>query len=274
MFKKANGNDLLGRYREIISDPLNLMIERVPNAGIVENNHVWLHNGIKVPLSGPHSYYAEFSQILTLNRGVHEPLEEFVFQKLLNKLHDKPLMLELGAYWGHYSMWLKKTLPYSIVNMVEPEIQNLEAGKYNFEINGLDGKFINSFVGNGHFAVDKYLNDSKINTLDILHSDIQGYELEMLDDCSISLNENKINYIFISTHSQLLHDNILNKLSLFNYRIEVSSDFEDETTSYDGLVFASSKKVNPIFEDFKHLGRTDICRAKSSKLLEYLIKLN
>ena len=274
MFKKADGNDFLGRFREIISDPLNLMIERFPNAGIVENNHVWLHNGIKVPLSGPYSYYSNFSQILTLNRGVHEPLEEFVFQELLNKLHDRPLMLELGAYWGHYSMWLKKTLPYSTVNMVEPEIQNLEAGKYNFKINGLDGNFTNSFVGKGHFSVDQYLNDSKINTLDILHSDIQGYESEMLDDCSISLNENKINYIFISTHSQLIHDTILNKLSLFNYRIEVSSDFEDETTSYDGLVFASSKKINPIFEDFKHLGRTDICKAKPSKLLEYLVKLN
>jgi len=274
LFKKADGNDFLGRFREIISDPLNLMIERFPNAGIVENNHVWLHNGIKVPLSGPYSYYSNFSQILTLNRGVHEPLEEFVFQELLNKLHDRPLMLELGAYWGHYSMWLKKTLPYSTVNMVEPEIQNLEAGKYNFKINGLDGNFTNSFVGKGHFSVDQYLNDSKINTLDILHSDIQGYESEMLDDCSISLNENKINYIFISTHSQLIHDTILNKLSLFNYRIEVSSDFENETTSYDGLVFASSKKVNPIFEDFKHLGRTDICKAKPSKLLEYLVKLN
>ena len=54
----------------------------------------------------------------------------------------------------------------------------------------------------------------------------------------------------------------------------LSSDFENETTSYDGLVFASSKKVNPIFEDFKHLGRTEICKAKSSKLLEYLVKLN
>ena len=49
-------NDFIGRFREIISDPLNLLIQRVPNAGMIEDNNVLLHNGIKVPLSGPYSY--------------------------------------------------------------------------------------------------------------------------------------------------------------------------------------------------------------------------
>lgn len=273
MLKKAKPNDLLGRFREIVSDPLNLLIQRVPNAGIIENNNVLLHNGIKVPLSGPYSYYENFSQILVLNRGVHEPLEEFIFQQLLKKLHEKPLMLELGAYWGHYSMWLKKTLPNSIVHMIEPEQQNLNAGKYNFEINKLDGKFTNAFVGKGHFCVDKYLIEAEIRTLDILHCDIQGYELEMLHDCSNALIENKINYIFISTHSQSIHNEILKKIASFNYRIEVSSDFENETTSFDGLVFASSKNVSPIFIDFKPLGREDIVKTSTTELLRFLSDL-
>jgi hypothetical protein len=39
-----------------------------------------------------------------LNRGVHEPLEEFVFQEVLKRLPEACAMIELGAYWGHYSM--------------------------------------------------------------------------------------------------------------------------------------------------------------------------
>jgi hypothetical protein len=95
---KASADDFLGRFREIVSDPINLLIERVPMAGVVQGNVVILHNGNQVPLSGDGSYYGDFSHILVINRGVHEPLEEYVFQEMLKQLDDRPLMLELGAY--------------------------------------------------------------------------------------------------------------------------------------------------------------------------------
>ena len=73
---KAVADDTLGRFREVISDPLNLLIERVPLAGIVHDNEVYLHNGNRVPVSGSGAYCGPFSQLLIVNRGVHEPLEE------------------------------------------------------------------------------------------------------------------------------------------------------------------------------------------------------
>ena len=76
MMGKAAASDFLGRFREVISDPLNLLIERVPAAGFVEGDLVYLHNGLRVPVAGPGAYYGTFSQLLVLNRGVHEPLEE------------------------------------------------------------------------------------------------------------------------------------------------------------------------------------------------------
>lgn len=88
----------------VISDPLNLLIERVPMAGMVQGNEVYLHNGNRVPITGPGAYYGPFSQLLIINRGVHEPLEEFVFQELLKSMPEVPQMIELGAYWAHYSM--------------------------------------------------------------------------------------------------------------------------------------------------------------------------
>lgn len=270
MVAKSKANDFIGRFKEIVSDPLNLLIRRDPRAGFVDGNYVYLHNGLKVPVSGPNSYYGEFSSILVINRGVHEPLEEYVFQELLKYLPASPLMLELGAYWGHYSMWLKVARSNATVHLVEPEIQNLNAGKHNFELNGFFGEFTHAFVGKDQFNVDKYLAERKISKIDILHSDIQGYEVEMLEDCSESLANKRVDYLFISTHSQQLHHDVKRRLEDFNYRIEISSDFDNETTSFDGIIFASSPSKAPIFREFTPMSRVQIEEAQPEHLIEYL----
>lgn len=108
----ANADDLekassfLERYREVVSDPLNILIKRVPEAGYVDSNGcVILHNGNRVPVNGRLAYYGGFSDILVINRGVHEPLEEYCFQVVLGQIKSaSPAMIELGAYWAHYSM--------------------------------------------------------------------------------------------------------------------------------------------------------------------------
>jgi len=146
MLLKAASSDFLGRFREVISDPLNLLIERVPMAGFTDGDQVILHNGLRVPVAGPGAYYGPFSQLLVINRGVHEPLEEFVFQEVLKRLPDAPSMIELGAYWGHYSMWLKKQWPKGEVILVEPDPGCLKAGQDNFARDGFKGEFIKAFV--------------------------------------------------------------------------------------------------------------------------------
>lgn len=269
---KAAGPDFAGRWREIVSDPLNLLIEKHPLAGFVRDNMVFLHNGNRVPVEGPGSYYGGFSQILIYNRGVHEPLEEYVFQELIKALPESPSMLELGAYWGHYSMWLKNRRPTASVHLIEPVSQNINAGIANFKFNNFSGEFIQAFVGKGHFAVDAYLQAKGIAKLDILHADIQGFEVEMLDDCTQSLQQQSIDYIFISTHSQQLHNEVLRRLKIFNYRVEVSSDFDHQTTSFDGFIFASSPIKEKVFSNFKPLGRVDIAESSPTDLVLELAK--
>jgi len=270
MIEKAPADDFPGRFREIISDPLNLLIRRVPDAGIVRDGLVCLHNGIKVPFSGAGAYYDGFSQILALNWGVHEPLEEFVFQQVIKTLQSAPTMLELGAYWGHYSMWLKVQRPSARVYLVEPEAENIEAGKANFLRNGFEGDFTQAFVGNGHLQVDRFLEERKIDRLDILHSDIQGYEMEMLSCCKDLLANKRIKYAFISTHSQELHRDTIAILESFDYRVEAAADFEHETTSYDGFVFASAPSETPVFRNFRPLSRNEIVESPPDFLIKYL----
>ena len=273
MSSKADAGDFLGRYREIVSDPLNLFILRSANAGFIEGPLVYLHNGLRVPLSGMNSYYGDFSDILVINRGVHEPLEEFIFQEVLKFMPRAPVMLELGAYWGHYSMWLKNCRPDAGVHLVEPDPANLQVGVENFELNGFSGNFIEAFVGNGNFAVDNYLREQSIPKLDVLHTDIQGYEVEMLQACTESLSKCRIDFVFLSTHSQELHRDCVALLAASNYRVEVEADFENGTTSYDGFIFASSPLVARVFDGFTPLTRAQISCAQPTVLCEYVAKV-
>jgi hypothetical protein len=64
-----------------------------------------------------------------------------------------------------------------------------------FSKNGLEGEFIQSFVGHGHFTIDEFVVKRKIPRLHLLHSDIQGYELEMLDGAKSALGSGLVDYI-------------------------------------------------------------------------------
>ena len=233
-----------------------------------------MHNGLQVAVRGPFAYYKGFSSILELNRGVHEPLEEYVFQQLIETLPDNSIMIELGAYWAHYSMWLKKIKPNSRTICVEPDEKFLNVGKHNFLKNGMESEFVQEFVSKNGFQLDEFLDKSNIAHLNILHSDIQGYEGDLLLGASKTLENKLVDYIFISTHSQTGHYSIVDTLKKHNYLIEVSSDVDFETTSFDGFVFASSPNVKRLFKNFVPLGRNQILKTNSKELLEYLSTTN
>jgi hypothetical protein len=267
---KAHSEDYLGRFREILSDPVNLLIERDAKAGSVVDNCVILHTGNVVPVTGPLSYYGRFSEILVLNRGVHEPLEEFVFQELLKILGADPVMLELGAYWGHYSMWLKKKRPLARAWLVEPDYENLKAGQLNFKRNGLEGTFIKAFVGPGSFSIPNFMQENGLHRLTILHCDIQGHETYLLTDCADLLKNQRIDYLFISTHSQVIHERLRAGLKSNNYNVEISSDFDNETTALDGLLFASAPSAKQVFPSLKPFSRNQLPGLFGKKLVERL----
>ncbi len=258
---KAAAGDFVGRYREIVSDPLNLCIARVEQAGTIAEGLVVLHNGHRVPFRGPGAYYGSFSDILIINRGVHEPLEEFVFQEVLKRLPDAPIMVELGAYWAHYSMWLLQKRPEGRVIMVEPGDEERRAGEANFQRHGYRGTFIAAKVGAENLTIDQLIRDQRLSHVSILHSDIQGYEVQMLAGATETLSTGKVDNIFISTHSQHLHATCAHKLTGFGYRVEAAADFLTETTSHDGFIFARRANLPPIFRDFQPLGRQAIMAA-------------
>lgn len=263
------------RFREVVSDPINLLIARVPAAGYVDAaNQVILHNGNRVPLRGAGSYYGDFSDLLIINRGVHEPLEEYCFQQVLASLSKPcPVMLELGSYWAHYSMWLKKVHPGARCHMVESDAANLEAGRANFTVNGFTGAFHQGLVKQGGLEVDAFCREQGLTHLDILHADIQGFEAEMLAGAAEALAAHRIDRVFVSTHSEKLHLAVEAGLRAHGYHLEISSPWAHHTTSCDGFILATAPGVGRLFDGWTPLGRTEISQASPQKLMASIAPL-
>jgi len=238
-------NDWKNRIKICKECPDNNLINHVMNAGEIVSGKQLMHNGIQINLG---SYYGpEISQLLLLNRGVHEPQEEFAFQEVLKFIRKSPTMLELGSFWAFYSMWLNQKITGAKCFMVEPDQFNIQAGIRNFKLNNMKGNFTLATVGIKNkqlkdikqIGVDDFCNDKGIEFLDILHSDIQGFEYEMLQGAEKMISLNQIGYIFISTHSNDLHDQCFNFLKMKNFIILCSANI-DETYSEDGLIVARS----------------------------------
>ena len=250
---KAHANDFEGRFREVLSDPSNRHIPRVPEAGTLRDGRVVMHNGLLVTPD----YYGDFSKILTLNRGVHEPQEERMFMEVLKHIEPGATMVELGSYWGFYSMWFQREVKDSTTYLIEPDPERLEVGVRNFAANGMDAEFTQASIGPDGLDFNQFLHARNITHLDLLHADIQGFELFLLEEVAELLEAKKISYLFVSTHSQKLHVSCLQRLEEHGYIILASADFDNETYCYDGVIVARSSLLpglQPIQLDVRSAG--------------------
>lgn len=93
-------------------------------------------------------------------------------------------------------------------------------------------------VGRGHLEIDPFLAANGLTHLDVLHSDIQGVVDEMLDSAQNASASRKIDYLFISKHSELGHKSVLGKVHSAGFRVEVSK--------------------LALFDGFRPLGRNEI----------------
>lgn len=257
-------------------------IPKVFNAGKVEldengKEYQIMHNGIKTYID---SHYGDFNvEIIASLKGHHEPQEEKVFFEILKLLKPGATMVELGAFWGYYSLWFKKSVDNSMVYLVEPMEQMLQFGVKNFELNNFEANFSQFAIGSNfvetmdfthwdgvkhkisQINVDLFFEKNDISTCDILHADIQGFEFEMLKGALKSLRNKNINYIFISTHSNPIHYKCIQFLKKFDYKILAEHNLTESFAS-DGLIVATK---------FKHIKEIKI--SKKTTFISTLKKL-
>lgn len=231
----------------VMSSPDNDFIPRVPQAGQTSNGRISMHNGVQI-IAG--SYYgAPITELLRLNRGVHEPQEERVFEEAVKTLPSGAIILELGAYWGFYSLSFAAAVPEARCILVEPSPSNLQYGRENFAANGRTGEFVLAYAGEVDpldesppplVTVDQLCQERDIEHLDVLHADIQGSEVAMLKDAQDMLSNSRVTFVFVSTHGEDLHAAVKELLSGWGYKIQADVR-PAESFSEDGLVFAVSK---------------------------------
>jgi hypothetical protein len=111
------------RINHVLESADNKFIPKVEDAGEIRNGTQVMHNGLLIKLG---SYYGpEYSKMLLLSKGVHEPQEERVFQEVLKAMPSGAIMLEMGVFWSFYSLWFQKEIKHAVNFMVEPDTFNL-----------------------------------------------------------------------------------------------------------------------------------------------------
>lgn len=243
------------RLNNILRCPDYNLIPKHANAGVIRSGKQFMHNGLCINVG---SYYGpEFAAVFQKTKGVHEPQEEYIFGLVLKKLKMQSVMLELGSFWSFYSMWFNKEISQAKNYLVEPSSFNLELGKSNFRLNKMDGSFFNYFIGSSSklcnkgtstICVDDFCTSNHIEELSILHADIDGFEVEMLMGAQRMLRERRIEYIFISSHSNELHNKCIDILQSHSYHILCEADL-NRTFSEDGLIVGCRNNQNK--DEFK-----------------------
>lgn len=236
------------RINIALSAPDNLEIARVSNAGKIEGDTQIMHNGVKIHVG---SYYGNANTVLLYkNKGVHEPEEEKCFEQIIDLMPPGACMLELGAFWGFYSMAFQRKVTNAKNYLIEPDKHAILSGKNNFKLNNFKGEFFRYFISDKaehnatpSISVDVFLQRQHIPHLNILHSDIQGFELKMLQGSVESFQKRIIDYLFISTHSNELHDDCKSLIEQSGYKILCDTNI-DQTYSWDGLIVARRTEIS------------------------------
>lgn len=231
------------RVADVLDCPDAAKITPVAGAGEVRDGVQIMHNGIRI-LKG--SYYRwRGTHMFRITKGVHEPQEERVFGEVLKFMKSGAVMLELGAYWGFYSLWFAGAVKGARCILVEPRKVNLHLGRANFRLNGHKAEFVQAGVGaksgertrslGAMVCVDDLVEQRGLDKIDILHCDIQGYEGDMLKGAVRTLGARKVRFIFVSTHSQALHTECRARLKGFGFEIIADADL-DGTYNFDGIL--------------------------------------
>jgi FkbM family methyltransferase len=243
-------------------------IPKVPEAGAVilrDGERVQLmHNGVVVGEGWYHG--AWMTEVIRRLRGHHEPQEELAFHTVLERIASDtefPTMVELGSFWAYYSLWAKRRIPGTRLILLEPDQNNLEVGRKNLALNGMDAVIVPAAIGREHdrqvmltwesdnqphltrqCSVDGLMREFRLERVDLLLCDVQGAETAMLDGAVQALAERRIRFLVLSTHHHsisgdpLTHQRCLRVLRDAGAHL-VAEHSVSESCSGDGLIVAA-----------------------------------
>lgn len=232
--------DLVSRVNKTVSCKDSEYIPKCADAGKVVGGYQIMHNGLKVVTGCYHGQW--MTDLITRCNGHHEPQEEKAFYEVLKYIKPGSCMIEVGSFWAYYSMWFNKEVPDAVNHMIDISEYYVGIGSTNFQLNNLYGNF---YVGSvPSFSIDEFIKQENIDHIHLLHSDIQGHELELLEGSNNSFD--KIDYMFISTHSNELHTKCLDFITKKGFIILCEHNL-DQAYAADGLIVAKNPLIDTDF---------------------------
>lgn len=242
---------------------------KVPGAGgieVREGTRVQvMHNGVVVEEGG---YFGPWmDEIIRCLGGHHEPQEELVFGRILERLAaETPTaasVIELGSFWAYYSLWFLEEFPQGRVVAMEPDPDNLELGRRNFALNGRSGHFVHGVIGPDPGATMTFTSElrgtphevvqhdlaslmaaGQFDRVDLLMCDIQGGETPFFDQAAALLRVGAVRFAVVSTHhhsisgNPLTHQLLLARLQELGGHV-IAEHTVGESFSGDGLIAVS-----------------------------------
>jgi FkbM family methyltransferase len=247
-------------------------IPKVADAGAIKDENgvrvQVMHEGTRIVAGCYHGDW--MTEIIRRLRGHHEPQEELAFHHIVQRLREDPspqpgAIVELGAFWGYYSIWATRALGLRVV-LVEPDPGNLDVGRVNLALNGLDARLIQAAVGGAHgsrarlvcesdnverelpvVTVAGLLEDERLGAIDLLLVDVQGSELDVVERAASLLAAGRIRFVVVSTHHHsisgdpMTHQRCLALLESVGAHV-VAEHTVGESFSGDGLIAASLRR--------------------------------
>ena len=280
--------DTRGRVELTVSCGDADVLPRVEGAGeVFDSPHgpvQRMHNGVDVPHLG---YFDEWmAEIIERLHGHHEPQEELAFARVLERIgRPAPVMIELGCFWAYYSTWFLRSFPGGTAVAGEPDPDHLEVGRRTAAINGVDVRFEHAAAGaaDGDVlelpswnhpgvvhrvpvrSVPTIVAEHDLDLVDVLHMDIQGAELAVLESCRALIREGRIRFVVVSTHHHSIsgdpqtHQRVLDLVRDLGGHV-VAEHTVLESFSGDGLVVASFDAGDAGF-------RVEMSRARTTEAL-------
>lgn len=233
-----------------------------------------MHNGLLIDRG---CYYGPWmDEIIRATGGHHEPQEELVFYRLIERLGQSDgdkTSVEFGSFWAYYSMWFVHDFPGARSIALEPDPAYFEVGKRNAALNELQdaitfgqgavgsepGSLV-SFVAESdgksydvkQYDLESTMAEFGLSHIDLLMVDIQGFEQVLVPRASEQFSAGKVRFLIVSTHHHLIsgvpttHQDVLDLLVKAGAHIIVEHSVS-ESYSGDGLIAAS---FDPRDEDF------------------------
>ncbi|WP_086849043.1 FkbM family methyltransferase [Amycolatopsis kentuckyensis] len=233
-----------------------------------------MHNGLLVEEGG--YYGAWMAEVIRALRGHHEPQEEIVFHRILERLAadgGSPTMIEFGSFWMYYGLWFCHAIPTGRAVGLEPDPAWIDVGRRNSALNGYDDRvrFVQAAVGaepgeplafeaesDGQvYDVPQHdlaslLAETGLERADLVLVDIQGAETVLIDRARGDFEAGRVRFLVVSTHHHtisgdpLTHQNALRNLLDAGAHV-IAEHSVGESVSGDGLIAVS---FDPRDKDF------------------------